>query len=121
MARYAPRFWHFFYHRLEDGALGSLHVVDISAKTRILGQPGMSAGCGKPVADWRCTGAESTDHVARMQMMASKPRKKHPGRRGDPVSLHPLTMDQAVDAIFAIKPDDVRKILAKRPGKGKKK
>lgn len=53
--------------------------------------------------------------------MPKQPAKKHPGRRGDPVSLHPLTMDQAVDAIFAIKPDDVRKILAKRPGKGKKK
>lgn len=49
------------------------------------------------------------------------PVRKHSGRRGDPVSLRPLTMDQAVDAIFAIKPDDVRKILAKRPGKGKKK
>lgn len=48
-------------------------------------------------------------------------KRKHSGRRGDPVSLHPLTMDQAVDAIFAIKPADVRKILAKRPGKGKKK
>jgi hypothetical protein len=28
-------------------------------------------------------------------------------------------MDQAVDAIFAIKPDDVKEILASRPGRGK--
>ena len=47
--------------------------------------------------------------------------KKRSGRRGDPVSLAPLTMDQAVDAIFAIKPDDVKKVLASKPGKGKKK
>jgi hypothetical protein len=48
-----------------------------------------------------------------------KPPKKHPGRRRDPVSLAPLTMDQAVDAIFAIKPKDVKKILASKPGKKK--
>jgi hypothetical protein len=54
--------------------------------------------------------------------MPSKPApKKRSGRRGDPVSLHPLTMDQAVDAIFAIKPEDVKKVLASKPGKGKKK
>jgi hypothetical protein len=46
--------------------------------------------------------------------------KKHPGRRGAPVSLAPLTMDQAVDAIFAIGPEDVEKIIACKPGKGKK-
>ena len=52
--------------------------------------------------------------------MPKDAERKNPGRRGDPASLHPLTMDQAVDAIFAIKPADVRKMLAKRPGKGKK-
>jgi hypothetical protein len=43
------------------------------------------------------------------------------GRRGDPVSLAPLKMDEVVDAIFQIKPDDVKAILAKRPGKQSKK
>ena len=56
-------------------------------------------------------------------MAKKKPTPKRPthsGRRGDPVSLHPLTMDQAVDAIFAIKPADVKRIVASRPGrKGK--
>lgn len=46
--------------------------------------------------------------------------EKRSGRRLDRVNLHVLTMDQAADAIFAIEPDDVKKILAKRPGKGKK-
>jgi hypothetical protein len=46
-------------------------------------------------------------------------KRIHSGRRGDPVSLHPLTMDQAVDAIFAIKPADVKRIVASRPGKKK--
>jgi hypothetical protein len=59
--------------------------------------------------------------------MSSKPQarragnNKHPGRGGNNVSLAPLTMDEAVDAIFAIKPDDVKKVLASKPGKGKKK
>ncbi|HWE97926.1 MAG TPA: hypothetical protein VG269_28510 [Tepidisphaeraceae bacterium] len=49
-----------------------------------------------------------------------KPAKPRSGRRGDPISLAPLTMDQAVDAIFAIKPKDVKEILNSRPGgKGK--
>jgi hypothetical protein len=31
------------------------------------------------------------------------PKKPHPGRRGSPVSLAPpLTMDQAVDAIYLV-------------------
>jgi hypothetical protein len=50
-----------------------------------------------------------------------KTTKPHSGRRGDPVSLAPLTMNQAVDAIFAISPKDVKRIIAKRPGKTKKK
>jgi hypothetical protein len=52
--------------------------------------------------------------------MATKPKKSCSGRRGDPVSLAPLTLEQAVDAIFQIKPADVKRILAKRPGRKKK-
>jgi hypothetical protein len=54
--------------------------------------------------------------------MATKQLKtSSPGRRGHPVSLAPLSMNEAVDAIFAIKPTDVKKIVAKRPGRTKKK
>ena len=49
--------------------------------------------------------------------MPNKPVKPRSGRRGDPVSLAPLTMDQAVDAIFKIKPADVKRVLASKPGK----
>ena len=41
--------------------------------------------------------------------------KPHPGRKGFPVSLHPLTPDQAVEAMFKIKPADVRRVLASKP------
>jgi len=55
-----------------------------------------------------------------MPGMTGKPEhRKHSGRRGDPVSLAPLSMNQAVDAIFKIAPADVKKIIAKRPGKKK--
>ena len=40
-----------------------------------------------------------------------------PQNRASNVSLHPLTMDQAVDAIFAIKPADVKRVLASKPGR----
>jgi hypothetical protein len=50
--------------------------------------------------------------------MAKKP---HPGRKGNPVSLHPLTMDEAVDAVFKIKPADVKRVLASKPTKKKRK
>jgi hypothetical protein len=53
--------------------------------------------------------------------MAKKMDKSRSGRRGDPISLHPLTVDQAVTAIFKIKPEDVKRIVASRPGKRKKK
>jgi hypothetical protein len=54
--------------------------------------------------------------------MPGKPAKrKHSGRRGDPLSARPLTPKQLVRGIFAIKPDDVKKILASKPGKGQKK
>ncbi len=45
---------------------------------------------------------------------------KHAGRGGNNVSLAPLSMDQAVDAIFQIKPKDVKRIVASRPGAKRK-
>ena len=42
---------------------------------------------------------------------------KRAGRRGNPVSAHPLTPDQLVRGIFKIKPADVAKIVASKPGK----
>jgi hypothetical protein len=53
--------------------------------------------------------------------MPSKSKKPRSGRRGDPVSLAPLTLEQAVDAIFKISPADLKLITAKRPGKSKAK
>ena len=48
--------------------------------------------------------------------------KPHPGRRGDPVSLHPLTPEQAIRGIFQIAPGDVARIVASKPEKkGRKK
>jgi hypothetical protein len=49
------------------------------------------------------------------------PKKPHPGRRGDPVSLYPLKPDDALRAVLAIKPADVKRILASKPGKKRKK
>ena len=46
-----------------------------------------------------------------------KPKKKHPGRGGNNVSLHPLTPEQAIRGIFQIKPEDVRRIVGSRPGR----
>ena len=54
--------------------------------------------------------------------MPKKPAKvKHSGRAGLRLSAHPLTADQLVRGIFQIKKDDVKRIVAKRPGKTKKK
>lgn len=47
-------------------------------------------------------------------------KKSHPGRGGNNVSLSPLTMDQAVDAIFQIKPSDVKRIVGKKSRKKRK-
>jgi hypothetical protein len=44
-------------------------------------------------------------------------KKPHPGRRGDPVSLYPLSPDDALRAVLQIKPTDVKRILASKPGK----
>jgi hypothetical protein len=51
--------------------------------------------------------------------MPERPAKNRPGCCGDPVSLHPLTMDQAADAIFQIKPAGARVFLASKSGKKK--
>jgi hypothetical protein len=49
------------------------------------------------------------------------PKRPHPGRRGDPISLAPLTPEQAIRGVFQIKPADVRRIVASKPGrKGKR-
>jgi hypothetical protein len=46
--------------------------------------------------------------------MPKKPESsKHAGRRGLNVSLYPLTPDQALRAVLAIKPEDVKRIVAK--------
>ena len=37
--------------------------------------------------------------------------------RASNLSMAPLSMDEAVDAIFAIKPADVKKVVASKPGK----
>jgi len=54
-----------------------------------------------------------------MRAMPKKPAKPHPGRRGDPVSLYPLSPDDALRAVLAIKPADVKRIIASKPGKKK--
>lgn len=46
--------------------------------------------------------------------MAKKP---HAGRRGDPVSLYPLSTDDAIRAVLQIKPEDVKRIVGSKPGK----
>jgi len=52
--------------------------------------------------------------------MAKKRHNPTPtGPKGNPISLAPLTMDQAVEAIFQIKAADVKKIVASKPGKKK--
>ena len=49
--------------------------------------------------------------------MYNAQEKERSVRRGDPVSLHPLTADQTVAAIFKIKPEDVKMIVAATPRK----
>lgn len=46
-------------------------------------------------------------------------KKKHPGRAGDKLSAYPLTPEQLVQGIFKIAPEDVKKIVASKPGKKK--
>jgi hypothetical protein len=55
--------------------------------------------------------------------MFRQPAKKKPSGRTysriTGVPLAPLKMDHAVDVIFATKPEDVKKIIASKPGKKK--
>jgi hypothetical protein len=53
--------------------------------------------------------------------MAGKPRNPA-GRKGRPLSFYPLTPDQAMRAVLAIKDDDVRRIVGRdrKEKKGKK-
>jgi hypothetical protein len=45
--------------------------------------------------------------------MATKPPKRsHPGRRGNAISLHPLTPQQALAGLLKISPKDVKAIKA---------
>jgi hypothetical protein len=55
-----------------------------------------------------------------MRAMPKARKTSHPGRRGDPVSLHPLKVDDAVRAIFQIKPADVKRIVAARSKRKKR-
>ena len=50
-------------------------------------------------------------------VMAKRKIPNPNGRKGNPISLAPLTMDQAVEAIFQIKSADVKKIIASKPGR----
>jgi len=76
-----------------------------------------------------CGGWKSTPHfriLAERQRTACKilpmPKKPHPGRKGEPVSLHPLTPEQAISGMFKISKADVKRIVASKPGKkGRKK
>jgi hypothetical protein len=53
--------------------------------------------------------------------MAKKRHNPNPaGRKGKPITAAPLTMDQLVDGVFQIKSSDVKRIVAGKPGKGKK-
>lgn len=49
--------------------------------------------------------------------MVPKSKKTSSGRRGDPVGAAPLKPEQLIRGIFAIKPDDVKRIIASKPGK----
>jgi hypothetical protein len=54
--------------------------------------------------------------------MTKKPHNPNPaGRKGDPVSIAPLTVDEFVDGMFKIKPEDVKRIVASKPGGRKRK
>jgi hypothetical protein len=56
--------------------------------------------------------------------MSAKPTKpKSTGRthsRASNVSLYPLSPDEAMKAVLSISKEDAKRIVASRPGKGKK-
>jgi len=49
---------------------------------------------------------------AKKSKRVPKPTKSHPGRRGNAVSLAPLTTEQALAALVQVKLSDVKKIEA---------
>ncbi len=53
--------------------------------------------------------------------MAAKRHNPNPnGRKGNPTSIAPLTMDEFVEGMFKIAPKDVKRIVASKPGKRRK-
>jgi hypothetical protein len=50
-------------------------------------------------------------------MSLRKPERAQ--NRASNVSLHPLTPEQAIRAMFQIKPADVKRIVASKPGRKK--
>ena len=53
--------------------------------------------------------------------MNKKPHNPNPaGRKGKNIAVENVTMDQLVDGMFNIKPEDAKRIVASKPGKGKK-
>jgi hypothetical protein len=53
--------------------------------------------------------------------MSKRPHNPNPaGRKGNPVSLHPLTPEQALGGLLKVKLSDVRKLEAAEKRKGRK-
>src|SRR5688500_17728212 len=61
----------------------------------------------------------SVDTIKRMAKKTSS-KASTSSRRGDPVSLAPLTPEQALRGMFQIKPADVARIVASKPGAKRK-
>jgi hypothetical protein len=40
----------------------------------------------------------------------SEPRRPNPGRRGNAISLHPLTPDDALRGLLRVKPADLKRV-----------
>ncbi len=49
-----------------------------------------------------------------------KDKSSHSGRRGDPVSLSPLTPDEALAAALRVNPEDMKKLEQKEKAKKKR-
>jgi hypothetical protein len=54
-------------------------------------------------------------------MPSKSDKPKRSGRRGDPVSLYPLTPDQALAGLLRVKPADVKKLEAEEASAKKRK
>lgn len=48
-------------------------------------------------------------------------KNSHAGRGGNNISLHPLTPEEAITAMFQIDQQDVKRIASKRSGTNRKK